>query len=64
MNGKRDVCVHESVRALSLLREASLHTFAQTVRLAASDPVVTNIKRVLLPLVIRKESENEHRFRM
>ncbi len=58
------VCVHESVRAPSLRREASLHTFARTVRLTASDPVVTNIKRVLLLLVIRKESENEHRFRM
>lgn len=61
------VCVHESVTVAlppPLRREASLHTFAQTVRLTAGDPVVANIKCVVLLLVSRKESENEHRFRM
>lgn len=42
----------------------SLHTFVQTLRPTAWDPVVTNVKRVLLLLVIRTASENEHCFRM
>lgn len=66
MNGKRGVRAHESVTVPSQRRdsEASLHTFVQTVRPTARDPVVTNIKRVVLRLVIRTGSENEHRFRM
>lgn len=64
MNGKRGVRAHESVTVPSQRREASSHTFVQTVRPTARDPVVTNIKRVVLRLVIRTGSENEHRFRM
>lgn len=66
---ERGVCVcvcmrTKSVTAPSLRSEASLNTFVQIVRRTAGDPVVANIKCVLLLLVSRKESENEHRFRM
>lgn len=64
MNGKKVVCVHVSVTAPLQRREASLHTFEQTLRPTAWDPVVTNVKRVLVLLVIRTGSENEHCFRM
>lgn len=42
MNGKKGVCVRERVTVAWLPWEASLHTFVQTARLTASDPVVTN----------------------
>lgn len=56
------VCTHERVTVPLQQREASLHTFVLTVRPTVGDPVVTNIKHVVLQLMI--SSENEHCFRM